>query len=66
MASVYVCLDEPAPVAQVDCTAWDVVAYEPSPFALDAPAAVQIAVAVLSIWALGFVFRTLARHVRES
>jgi hypothetical protein len=58
-------MDEPPPAAPSSCAAWDVVGYEPSPFALDVAAASQIAVAVLLIWAVGFIFRTLARHLRE-
>jgi len=63
---VFVCLDEPAPAAPASCSSWLAEGYEPSPFALDAAAASQITVAVLLVWAVGYIFRILARHLRES
>jgi len=63
--AVFVCLDEPAPADPSSCSVWEAQGYEPSPFALDADAAIALAVPILTLWALAFVFRTLARLIRE-
>lgn len=63
--NVYACGDEPAPPLPADCTGWVLVPYEPSPFALDLPAAQSLSVAIIGVWALAWLFRTLARAVRE-
>lgn len=65
MATLFVCADDPAPTDPAGCTAWVAESYEPSPFALDVAAAQSIAGAILLVWGVAYVFRVLARQVRE-
>jgi len=47
-------------------TFWVDVPDQPSPFNLDVAGAVQIGVAILSVWAVGWAFAMLARVINES
>ena len=50
----------------VDQTVWVDLQASYSPFDLDVAGAVQIGVAILSVWAVGWAFGMLARLINES
>ena len=47
-------------------TIWVDIPEQASPFNLDAAGAVQIGVAILSVWAVGWAFGRLARVINET
>lgn len=63
MAAVQVCADDPIPAPGQPCIALSWEQYAPSPFHLDLESAGEIASAVLLIWALGWVIRTVIRLI---
>lgn len=65
MATVYVCSDEPAPVAPGDCIAWQAQSYEPSPFLLSVADASAIGGAIAVLWAAAYGVRLLVRFFRS-
>jgi hypothetical protein len=65
MGSVYVCTDEPAPATPATCVGWQVAAHEPSPFYLSVEDASLLSGSILLVWAVGWVFRELARFLRS-
>lgn len=65
MATVYACLDVPAPADPAACTAWTAEAYEPSPFWLSVSDAKSIGSSIAILWAVAYVIRLLARFTRE-
>jgi len=65
MPAVYVCQDSPAPALPADCVTWAAQDYMPNPFYLDVEPAVEVSVAILTLWALAWVFRQCARLINN-
>lgn len=65
MAAVYVCTDTPPPALPADCVAWQAQPFEPSPFSLSVEQAQGLAVSILGVWAIAWVFRVIARLINQ-
>lgn len=66
MSSQYLCDDVPPPPVLSDCVAVSVVEVQPSVWNLTSEEGSAISLAVVGVWVVGWVFRQIARVIRET